>query len=78
MPSRYKITDKLNKREKKFYQEATKRGYKILRIGWPDFLIIKERDTYGVEVKARGQHRSPKQLTMQNTLELVGILCPTS
>lgn len=60
--------------EKKFLKECKKRGYVILKSGWPDFLVIPpEGRPYCIEVKSMFDRLKPNQRRMIYVLKKLGI-----
>jgi hypothetical protein len=69
-----------NRRESYIRQLAEKKGYKVLRAGWPDFLLYRESDGKSVflEVKAYpktndDQHLNKAQKEMHKVLKKLGL-----
>lgn len=71
MPEAWKATQC----ELQFVQKAITRGkqVRVLRSGWPDFLVEEEGKFYAVEVKAPGDVIRPSQRRMFTTLEAMGV-----
>ena len=62
-----------SRHEKIFSAEATKKGYTVLRGGWPDFLIHKGGKICYVEVKGSGDKLRDGQRRMLKMLAKTGI-----
>ena len=66
----------MNETEKKFYEEAKKRGWKVYRNGYPDFMLVSPNNpkhVFFVEVKKNMQPLSKNQKRMFETLENLGL-----
>lgn len=74
-----------SKLDEKFWMDALDAGYEVLRCGWPDFVIIKDKEIIFVEVKpefpetlaSQGQSTrkvTPAQLRMLRLLESLGLV----
>ncbi|WP_287588263.1 VRR-NUC domain-containing protein [Candidatus Borrarchaeum sp.] len=64
----------MNELEKKFKEEAKRRGCEVLRGGYPDFLVIPpEGDPFFVEVKKDGTYLTKKQHKMIRTFSQLGL-----
>lgn len=64
----------LNKLEQSVHDAFTKKGFTVLRRGWPDFLIISScGQTLGIEVKNYLDHLTPVQRQMHDALRNAGI-----
>lgn len=66
----------MNETETKFYEEAKKRGWKIYRNGYPDFLLVSPNNpkhVFLVEVKKRWQPLSKNQKETFQALENLGL-----
>ena len=55
-----------------------KRGWKVYRNGWPDFLVIRETrhkqvQALAIEFKAKGDQMRPAQVEMHGALKTVGL-----
>lgn len=63
--------------EDKFTKEITKKGWKTIRNGWPDFLIYKDNEIAFVEVKRDGKSDKLKrnQVQMLTLLTKAGFKC---
>lgn len=59
--------------EAKFFQLASKRGWKLYRSGWPDFLLLSEGKLLFVEVKSANDRLSATQLELFEALSKLGI-----
>lgn len=66
---------KANEAESAFADRACARGRKtrVLRNGWPDFLIVEDGKTYAVEVKRDSDEIRDAQRRMFTALEAAGI-----
>ena len=63
----------MNTREQRFFAVARKHGYRVLRNGWPDFLLVRRGHKFCVEViKAQGFPK-PHQRQMFETLRRLGV-----
>lgn len=65
----------MNTLERRFESEYTRRGYTVLRKGWPDFLIFKGITVKGVEVKSEYDCLKEHQAEMLQVLDKAGIEC---
>lgn len=67
--------ERVNDREREFMQAIGKRAptAKLLRSGWPDFLVEHDGRVYAIEVKAPSDDLSDRQREMFEALERVGI-----
>ena len=65
----------MNENEKRFFEEATKAGFIVLKRGYPDFLVTHDRSKRIclVEVKTKGTKPSPEQEKMIQILRKAGI-----
>ena len=65
----------MNKHEKEFKEELEAKGYKVLRNGWPDFLVQNPegRVTYAVELKYGDDKLSAPQKEMHRALRKAGL-----
>ena len=71
------IFDQFLAAEAKFKCEAIKKGWKVLRNGWPDYLIYKDDQIAFVEVKDKGDWLKPNQIEMLSLLSKFGLKCFT-
>jgi hypothetical protein len=67
-----------NKTETAFAKRAQAKGYAVLRRGWPDFLLMRQRsdksfEFLAVEVKRAGDVIRPDQVTMHAALSQMGV-----
>jgi len=65
----------IHKPEKHFQIKFKKDGYKILRNGWPDFLLIKDSKISFVEVKGSSDKLRKPQIKMLKVLNHYGLSC---
>ncbi len=70
-----KIFSSFAKAEGKFKEEAIKKGWNVLRSGWPDFLIYKADQLAFVEVKDKGDRIRGHQKEMLTILSKFGFKC---
>lgn len=71
-------TAKLNEQERKVATALEAHGFKVLRNGWPDFLVIgRGRDrrwtAFALEVKTPGDKLSEAQRSMASALKRMGL-----
>lgn len=64
---------RLNWSERQFLQKAVGKSARVLRNGWPDFLVQRDGKTIAVEVKRGADDLSDTQIRMFDALGLVGI-----
>lgn len=64
---------RLTAAEREFLERALGRGARVLRNGWPDFLIERDGETFAVEVKRGTDDVSDAQARMFEALERAGI-----
>jgi len=73
----------MNKTEAKIKKELEKRGFVVLRNGWPDFFVLNENykkskgETYAFccEVKKPGTYLSSEQIIIHSALKSAGLPC---
>jgi len=65
----------MNENEKELHRELVKKGYKVLRNGWPDFLVIppNKGKIFAMELKYGRDKVSPDQKKMHKALEEAGL-----
>ncbi len=51
----------------------TEQGFKVFRVGWPDFLVTKDGLTLGVEIKSNSDWLRQRQIMMHEVLFHSGI-----
>jgi hypothetical protein len=69
-----KVDEKsLTPAEGAFLLRALKQGSKVLRNGWPDFLVERDGEVFAVEVKQGPDDLSDAQVRMFAALERVGL-----
>lgn len=56
-----------------YHREMEIPGTKILRSGWPDFLIVREHEIYAIEIKIPTDKLSPAQTKMHEALRRFGM-----
>ncbi len=61
--------------EQQFYKQATDKGWNVLRVGWPDYLIYKDNKIVFVEVKDGSDKLKPSQVKMLDILSDHGLVC---
>jgi hypothetical protein len=64
-----------NKREDKFANEAVRRGWTVIKRGWPDFLCWQGEEVIFVEVKPEGDSLSSYQKVVMQKLASLGLKC---
>ncbi|MDP7305989.1 MAG: VRR-NUC domain-containing protein, partial [Pirellulaceae bacterium] len=57
------------------YEAMQKRGWRVFRNGWPDFLVLDKNTAKGcaIEFKAKGDQIRPAQTEMHAALQELGI-----
>ena len=63
--------------EHRFKQQAIDKGWKVLKNGWPDYLIYKDNEIAFVEVKDGSDRLRPNQIEMLKLLSKFGLKCFT-
>jgi hypothetical protein len=64
----------VNQLEREFKRLKEEEGYRVLRSGWPDFLLIRpDRQTIGVELKDIGDSVKAEQFVMHDALRMAGL-----
>ncbi len=64
----------MNEAEERFRRLMLERGAKVLRSGWPDFLVITAAGSaLAVEVKSDGDRMRPAQVRTFEALEAAGL-----
>lgn len=64
---------RVNDAERAFLESASERGAKCWRNGWPDFLVERDGQKIGIEVKRGSDFISESQSLMFAALETVGL-----
>jgi len=65
----------MNAQEQMFFDAMTKRGFEVLRRGWPDFLVLSKdwKRGFAVEYKSQTDRLRPEQERMHAALARFGI-----
>jgi len=65
----------MNDQEEAVYKALTRRGFEVLRNGWPDFLVLDKdwKRGFALEMKRGGDRVSPAQARMHKALARFGI-----
>jgi|ETNvirnome_2_130_1030620.scaffolds.fasta_scaffold06422_2 hypothetical protein len=65
----------MNTKETLLYEAMQKRGWRVFRNGWPDFLVLDKNTAKGcaIEFKAKGDQIRPAQTEMHAALQELGI-----
>lgn len=64
----------MNENERYAHDGLLRAGYRVLRNGWPDFLVVKdEEQIFAIEWKEFGDKVRPDQEAMHTVLERAGI-----
>jgi hypothetical protein len=64
----------MNPSERSVRDELHRRGFVVLRAGWPDLLVLRpDGSGFGLELKGPGQAPTPEQLRMHAALARFGL-----